>query len=112
MVRHPLITTKTALANVGLGPLPLTLTLDMDNTCVHNMLMSSFPLLASAGGYELLMYLRQNPGQGFHKMDTPHSTERLKALANQSTIYIRPLQVDLLELAYTNNTQTDTNHQV
>ena len=50
---------------------------------------------ASAGGYELLLHQRGGIDQGFHKIPTPHTPSRIKELASQATIYIRPLQMNI-----------------
>ncbi|XP_048577472.1 uncharacterized protein LOC116617052 [Nematostella vectensis] len=59
----------------------------------------AFPVLESGGGYQLLLYHRSCPDRGFHKLEALNSVGRLKSLACKCTIYIRPLQVDILKLA-------------
>jgi len=100
---------KTPLSNVGLGPAQVIF--EVDSPKIQQELMGTYPLLSSGGGYELLLYQRGGSEQGFHKMGLPHTVSRLKSLANQSTIYIRPLQVDILEEAH-NSAQENSQQQV
>lgn len=84
---------RTALCNAGLGPANLSLV--MDGSSIHQELLNTFPALSSGGGYELLLYQRGGCDQGFHKIPAPYMPSKIKALANQATVYIRPLQVDI-----------------
>ena len=77
------IASKTALSNCGLGP--GNITFEMNGSSVHPQLLERFPLLSSAGGID----------QGFHKIPTPHIPSRIKELASQATIFIRPLQMNI-----------------
>ena len=97
------IANKTALSSCGLGP--GSITLDINTPSVHEALLDKFPLLQAAGGYELLLYQRGGEEQGFHKLPTPYSPARLKEVAGQAQIYIRPLQKNLLELDDSNKDQ-------
>ena len=84
---------RTALSNAGLGPANLNLV--MDGSSIHQELLNTFPTLSSGGGYGLLLYQRGGCDQGFHKIPAPYMPSKIKALANQATVYIRPLQVDI-----------------
>ena len=84
---------RTALSNAGLGPANLNLV--MDGSSIHQELLNTVPALSSAGGYELLLYQQGGCDQGFHKIPATYMPIKIKALANQSTVYIRPLQVDI-----------------
>ena len=84
---------RTALSTAGLGP--ATLNVVMDGSSIHQELLNIFPPLSSGGGYELLLYQREGCDQGFHKIPAPYTASKIKALANQATVYIRPLQVDI-----------------
>ena len=54
-----------------------------------------FPLLQAGGGYELLLYQRGGPEQGFHNIPPPYTPARIKELAGQAHVYVRPLQQEL-----------------
>ena len=82
------LSARTALSSVGLGPASLNLV--MDGSSIHQELLNSFPSLSSGGGYELLLYQRGGCDQGFHKIPAPHTASKIKALANQATVFIRP----------------------
>ena len=84
---------RTALCNAGLGPANLNLL--MEGSSIHKELLRTFPALSSGGGYELLLYQQGGCDQGFHKIPAPYMPSKIKALANQATVYIRPLQVDI-----------------
>ena len=88
---------KATLCNCGLGP--GTVTVDVQNGSLHECLIEKFPPLSSAGGYELLLFQRGGEQQGFHKLPTPYTPARVKEIAGQAQIYIRPLQknIELLE---------------
>ena len=55
-------------------------------------LLERFPPLALAGGYELCLFQRRGEDQGLNKLPMPYSPARLKDVAGQAIIYIRPLQ--------------------
>jgi len=59
---------------------------------IHDYLFERFPPLALAGGYEFCLFQRGGEDQGFYKLPTPYSPARLKDVAGQAIIYIRPLQ--------------------
>ena len=90
----PSLAACTALSTAGLGPASSILA--MDGSLIHQELLNMFPLLSSGGGYELLLYQRGGCDQGFHKIPAPYTASKIKALANQATVYIRPLQVDIM----------------
>ena len=83
---------KANLLNCGLGP--ASITCNVNASSVHEILMEKFPLLSSAGGYELLLFQR-GENRGFHKLPTPYAPARLKDMAGQANIYICPLQNNL-----------------
>ena len=89
------ISAKTALCNAGLGPAHITF--EMNGFTVHQKLLERFPSLSSAGGYELLLYQCGGLDQGFHKIPNPQTPSRVKEIACQATVYIRPLQVNISE---------------
>ena len=86
------VSAKTVLANSGLGPAT------MDGGTLHSRLLSRYPKLENAGGYELLLYQRGGEEQGFHHLPGPHTPSRIKEIANASVIYIWPLQLDIQDL--------------
>lgn len=98
------IASKTALSNCGLGP--GNITFEMNGSSVHPQLLERFPLLSSAGEYELLLHQRGGIDQEFHKIPTPHTPSRIKELASQATIYIRPLQINIEGLESTDRQLT------
>lgn len=89
------VASKTALSNCGLGP--GSITLDVNSPSIHDSLLEKFPLLVAAGGYELLLYQRGGDDQGLHKLPAPYSPARIKEIAGQAQVYIRPLQKNLME---------------
>ena len=84
---------KANLLNCGLGS--ASITCNVNASSVHEILMEKFPLLSSAGGYELLLFQRGGENRGFHKLPTPYAPARLKDMAGQANIYICPLQNNL-----------------
>ena len=84
------ISAKAALSNCGLGP--GSVTCDVHALSIHDYLLERFPPLALAGGYELCLFQRGGEDQGLYKLSTPYSPARLKDVAGQAIIYIRPLQ--------------------
>ncbi|XP_028516404.1 uncharacterized protein LOC114575542 [Exaiptasia diaphana] len=89
----------TTLSNCGLGPASITIDLNSSMKNLHACLIERYPLLEAAGGYELLLYQRGGEEQGFHQLPSPYLPSRIKDIAGQSQIYIRPLQKNLLELS-------------
>ena len=102
------IGTRTALCNAGLGP--ANINFEMNGVPVHQGLMERLPLLGSAGGYELLLYQCGGLDQGFHEVPKPQTPSRLKERACQATIYVRPLQVEISEVATTSTAQEKEVH--
>ena len=88
------ISAKAALSNCGLGP--GSVTCDVHALSIHDYLLERFPPLALAGGYELCLFQRGGEDQGFYKLPMPYSPARLKDVAGQAIIYIRPLQRNIL----------------
>ncbi|KAJ7384022.1 hypothetical protein OS493_024034 [Desmophyllum pertusum] len=81
----------------GFTPRPATTFLSKGKAAtVHTYLMEKYTPLSLAGGYELLLFQRGGENRGFYSLPTPYSPSRLKDIAGQATIYIRPLQKDIL----------------
>ena len=59
-------------------------------------LLEKFPQLATSG-YELLMYHRGGDESAFCPLKSPYVPKRLKEVAGQCKIYIKPLQKYLIE---------------
>ena len=81
---------KTELSNAGLGPATIEFALN-EEASTHPKLVQRFPALSSCG-YELLLYQRGGEDKGFHTLPIPYTPARLKDVAGQAIIYIRPLQ--------------------
>ena len=47
---------------------------------------------------DVLLFQRGGENRGFHKLPTPYSPTRLKDIAGQANIYIRPLQKNITAL--------------
>ena len=92
---------KTALSNCGLGPGSITLDVNSTASDVHHNLLEKYPLLQVGGGYELLLYQRGGTEQGFHNIPAPYTPAKIKELAGQAQVYIRPLQKDLDDIQET-----------
>ena len=86
---------KAALANSGLGPGSVTFQANGDLNYFHQMLMHKFPALSTGGAYELLLHRRGGLQHDFHKISLPYTPARVKEVAAQSQVYIRPLQKNL-----------------
>lgn len=86
---------KTELSSCGLGPGVITFEQDVQD--IHLSLIEKFPPLSSGGGYELLLYQRGDQS-GFYKVPPPYAPLKLKEIAGQSHVYIRPLQQDILQI--------------
>lgn len=97
---------KATLLNCGLGP--ASIICDVNASSVHENLMEKFPLLSSAGGYELLLFQRGGENRGFHKLPTPYSPARLKDIAGQANIQVRPLQKNIQFNAFQEQTVQPT----
>lgn len=89
------ISDKTALSNVGLGPASITMDMEGDAGHCKEKILAEYPLLRSTGGYELMLYQRGGNTKGFHRISEPHLPRKLKDLANQSQIYIVPMETIL-----------------
>lgn len=89
----PTIAGKAALSYCGLGP--ASITCDVNAESIHENLCEQYPPLATAGGYELLIFQRGGEERGFCKLPTPYSPARLRDVAGQANIYIRPLQKNI-----------------
>ena len=89
------ISVKASLVNCGLGP--GSITCDVHAPSIHNYVLERFPPLTLAGGYELCLSQRGGDDQGFHKLEMPYSPARLKEIAGQATIYVQPLQRNILD---------------
>jgi hypothetical protein len=100
------ISAKAALSNSGLGP--GSITCDVNSLNIHDMLIERFPLLETAGGYELFLFQRGGQDQGFYKLPMPYSPARLKEIAGQAMIYVRPLQRNLESDSQEQDIQSDT----
>lgn len=84
---------RTDLINAGLGPSSITFP---SEAFVYEGLLDYYPLLNNGGGYELFLYQRGGgKDAGFCKIEPPHTALRLKQVAGQARIYIRPLQQDI-----------------
>lgn len=84
---------RTTLANSGLGD--HSITFESQDT-VYNGILENYPLLADAGGFELFLFQRGNGDDaGFHVIEPPHVASRLKEVAGQAKIFIKPLQRDI-----------------
>ena len=58
--------------------------------------MEKYPPLSLGGVYKLLLFQCGGDIKGFYSLPTPYTPLRLKDMAGQATIYIRPLQKDIL----------------
>ena len=86
---------RTALSNAGLGDAVISFNSDGDSSHFHGKLLQKFPQLASSG-YELLLYHRGGEESAFCPLKPPYVPRRLKEVAGQCKIYIRPIQKDLI----------------
>ena len=87
---------KDELKEAGLGEQRVNTGLRASAGQLHEKLLSVFPKLDGAGGYELLRCLPNS--RSLAKLQTPqggHTPESLKRDVGQARIYIRPLQRDL-----------------
>jgi len=89
------IVEKAALANSDLGPGTIVFDADGNSSHFHQKIMDKFPALEAGGRYELLLYQRGGLEKGFHKTEPPYTPGRVKEVASQAQVYIRPLQKDL-----------------
>ena len=86
---------------------PGSITCDANSLSIHDKLLERFPLLATAGGYELSLFQRGREDQGFCKLHMPYSPSRLKETADQAIIYVRPLQRNLDSYGQEQDIQSD-----
>lgn len=84
---------KAALANCGLGP--ASITCDVNAMSIHEYLCDRYRPLSAAGGYEPLLLQRGGEDRGFCKLPPPDTPMKLKDIAGQVHIYIRPLQKNI-----------------
>lgn len=61
----------------------------------HEYLCERYRPLSAAGGYELLLFQRGGEDRGFCKLPPPYTPMKLKDIAGQAHIYIRPLQKNI-----------------
>ena len=87
------IASKTALSNIGLGP--GSIVCNVNAPSVHEYLITRYPPLSQAGGYELPLFQRGGEEQGFYTLPRPYSPPRIKEIAGKATVYVRPLQKDI-----------------
>ena len=87
---------RTYPSNIGLGDASITFPAQEH---VYSKILESFPALRKAGGFEICLFQRGGGGggedAGFHVINPPHIATRLKQLAGQVKIYIRPIQRDI-----------------
>lgn len=86
------------LMGAGLGRKQLTFIECEDSSDLHEELLSCFPALREAGGYELLRVSVSGRSDELEVVPIPHqgyTASYLKEVARQPKIYIRPLQWDL-----------------
>jgi hypothetical protein len=88
---------RTALSNAGLGDAVISFSSEGDSAHFHGKLLEKFPQLATSG-YTLLMYHRGGDESAFCPLKPPYTPKRLKEVAGQCKIYIKPLQKDLIDL--------------
>lgn len=86
---------RTMLSNAGLGDSTVTFHVDGNSTHFHDKILEAFPKLSSAG-YELLLYDRSGENSSFYHLKPPYVPKKLKEVAGQCKIYIKPLQKDLV----------------
>ena len=84
---------RTYLSIIGLGDSSITFPAQEH---VYSKILESFPALSKAGGFEICLFQRGGGEDvGFHVINPPHIATRLKQLAGQAKIYIRPIQRDI-----------------
>jgi len=89
------IVERAAHANSDLGPGTIVFDADGNSSHFHQKIMDKFPALESSGGYELLLYQRGGQEKGFDKLEPPFTHGRVKEVASQAQVYIKPLPQDL-----------------
>lgn len=89
---------KIELAKMGLGLKAIEFGSDGDAEHIHKVILESFPVLDSCGGYTLLR-LAEN-SHSMVEIDGPDcgmTVPYLRDILNQAKLYIRPLQKDITE---------------
>ena len=89
---------KIELARLGLGLKKLEFDTDGSAQHIHSVIIRSFPVLVSSGGYTL-MRLAEN-SHTIVEIEGPDSgltVVFLKDILNQAKLYLRPLQKDILD---------------
>ena len=88
---------KIALAKIGLEVKCLLFNLEGNTHHVHDVIMKEWPILEKCGGYTLLR-LAEN-SHSFVEIEPPLSghisVQFLKAILNNATMYVRPLQCSI-----------------
>lgn len=87
---------RTVLCNAGLGDTTIVLNVNGDSDHCHGKIIETFPKLAQSG-YELLLYDRAGENSSFFPLKHSYLLKKLKEVAGQCKIYIKPLQKDLIE---------------
>ena len=87
---------RTVLCNAGLGDTTIVFNVNGDSDHCHRKILETFPKLAQSG-YELLLYDRAGENSSFCPLKHPYLPKKLKEVAGQCKIYIKPLQKDLIE---------------
>jgi hypothetical protein len=87
---------RTMLANAGLGDGTVTFHVDGNISHFHEKVLEAFPKLFSAG-YELFLFDRSGENSSFCHLKSPYLPRKLKEVAGQCKIYIKPLQKELLD---------------
>lgn len=87
---------RTMLANACLGDGTVTFHVDGNSSHLHEKLLEAFPKLFSAG-YELFLFDRSGENSSFCHLKPPYLPKKLKEVAGQCKIYIKPLQKELLD---------------
>ena len=87
---------RTALSNAGLGDASIVFDLNGDSSHCHEKILEAFPKLAESG-YDLQLYDRAGENSSFCVLKHPYLPRKLKVVAGQCKIYIKPLQKDLVE---------------
>ena len=87
---------RAALSNAGLGDTSITFDVNGDSSHCHEKILESFPKLCESG-YNLMLYDRAGENSSFCPLNHPYLPRKLKEVAGQCKIYIRPLQKDLVD---------------
>ena len=87
---------RTALSNAGLGDASIVFDLNGDSSHRHEKILEAFLKLGESG-YDLQLYDRAGENSSFFVLKHPYLPRKLKVVAGQCKIYIKPLQKDLVE---------------